>query len=98
MDKREVMDKVAEAVRQVQETSRRTISEVGPNTTCPLIDVEGFDSLSSVEATVILSESLGVGVNLPDSVFLPEEGDRNLSISEIANNVCNIMEMEASGK
>ena len=97
MDKREVMDKVAEAVRQVQETSGRTISEVGPNT-CPLIDVEGFDSLSSVEATVILSESLGVGVNLPDSVFLPEEGDRNLSISEIANNVCNIMEMEASGK
>ena len=95
MDKNEVMDKVAEVINQVQETGGRTISEVRPDT-CPLIDVEGFDSLSSVEATVILSESLGV--NLPDSVFLPAERDRNLSISEIANNICSIMEMEASGR
>ena len=95
MNKEKVFHNIAEAIRQVQETGGRSISEINPDT-CPLTDVEGFDSLSSVEATVILSESLGL--DLPDSVFLPEDGDQNLSISEIANNVCKIMEMEASGK
>ena len=93
MDKNEVMDKVADSIRQVQEISGRTVAEISPNT-CPFADVAGFDSLSSVEATVILSESLGV--DLPDSVFLPEEGARNLSVSEIADNLCSIMEVEAS--
>ena len=51
----------------------------------PFKDVEGFDSLSGIEATVLLSETLGQ--DLPDSVFTPEEGNRMLSINEVADTV-----------
>ena len=52
--------------------------------TRPFRDVEGFDSLSGIEATIILSESLGR--ELPDSVFAPSEVNRILSVIEIAEN------------
>ena len=95
MDKNEVMDKVADSIRQVQETSGRTVAEVSPNT-CPFIDIDGFDSLNGIEATLILSDSLGV--KLPDSVFLPKEGHQSLSVSEIADSLCNTIDMEASDR
>lgn len=95
MDKNEVMDKVADAINQIQETSGRTVAEISPNTR-PFTDVAGFDSLNGIEATVILSDSLGV--NLPDSVFTPKEGNQNLSVSEIADSLCNTIDMEASDR
>ena len=83
MDKETVVDVVVEAIRQVQESSGRTAGGIGPDTR-PFRDVEGFDSLSGIEATIILSESLGR--ELPDSVFAPIEGNRVLSVKEIAEN------------
>ena len=85
MDKENVVTRVIDAIRQVQESSGRTAVGIGPNT-LPFKDVEGFDSLSGVEATVLLSESLGR--ELPDSVFAPIDGDHILSVSEIAENLC----------
>ena len=83
MDRETVVDVVIEAIRQVQESSGRTARGIGPDTR-PFRDVEGFDSLSGIEATIILSESLGR--ELPDSVFAPIEGNRVLSVKEIAEN------------
>ena len=78
-----VVDVVIEAIRQVQQSSGRTAGGIGPDTR-PFRDVESFDSLSGIEATIILSESLGR--ELPDSVFTPSEGNRILSVKEIAEN------------
>ena len=71
MDKSDVMSHVIDAVKQVQESSGRTSAGIGSGTR-PFRDVEGFDSLSGVEATALLSQSLGQ--ELPDSVFTPVEG------------------------
>ena len=84
MNRDVIVRQVMEIVLQVQQTSGRSIEGIGPDT-CPLKDVEGFDSLSGVEATVLLSEALGR--DLPDSVFAPEQGNRVLSVNEIADRV-----------
>ena len=84
MDKDDIVRQVIQAVTQVQEISGRSIGEINPDTR-PFKDLQGFDSLCGVEATVLLSEA--VGLDLPDSVFAPEEGSRVLSVNEIADKV-----------
>lgn len=84
MNREDIVRQVIEAVVQVQQASGRSLEGIGLDTR-PFKDVEGFDSLSGVEATVLLSETLGR--DLPDSVFTPEEGNRMLSINEVADRV-----------
>ncbi len=88
MNRENVVELVIDAVRQVQESSGRYAGDIGPETR-PLRDVEDFDSHNGVEATLFLSESLGK--ELPDSIFVPGEGNRILSINEIAEDVCKYM-------
>ena len=97
MDKIEVMQKVNHAVTQVQEASGRPLENIN-HSTRPIKDVAGFDSLSGVEATVILSESLGG--DLPDDYnpFVSEDGRRALSVSEVTDNLCERIGLEATSK
>ena len=88
MDRDNIVTQVIKAVTQVQEISGRSVGEIGPGTR-PLKDLQGFDSLCGVEATVLLSEA--VGRELPDSVFAPHEGSRVLSVNEIADRVLDYM-------
>ena len=88
MDRDDIVRQVIEAVSHVQETSGRSVGEIGPDTR-PLKDLQDFDSLCGVEATVLLSDT--VGRDLPDSVFAPQEGSRVLSINEIADRVLDSM-------
>ena len=85
MDTGNVVDLVIDAIRQVQGASGRAAEGIESDTR-PFNDVEGFDSLNGIEATLLLSETLGQ--ELPDSVFVPSEGNRVLSIKEIAENAC----------
>ena len=84
MSKDDIVRQVIEAVVQVQQASGRSAEGIEPDTR-PFKDVEGFDSLSGIEATVLLSETLGR--DLPDSVFTPEQGDHVLSVNEVADRV-----------
>ena len=84
MDRDDMLLQVIEAVVQVQQASGRSAEGIGPDTR-PFKDVEGFDSLSGVEATVLLSETLGR--DLPNSVFTPEQGGHVLSVNEVADRV-----------
>ena len=88
MDRNDIVCEVIQAVTQVQEASGRRVEGISPNTR-PFKDVQDFDSLCGVEATVLLSEALGP--DLPDSVFAPEQGSRALSITEIADGVLDCM-------
>ena len=85
MDRDNVVAQVIDAVKTVQEHSGGAAVGIGLGTR-PFRDVEGFDSLSGVEATALLSRS--IGRDLPDSVFLPTQGNRLLSVGEIADSVC----------
>ena len=86
MEKQDIATAVIKTVVQVQELSGRASDRIGALTR-PLGDVEGFDSLSSLEATVMLSESLGV--TLPDNYnpFISKDGNKALSVSEIADSL-----------
>ena len=84
MDRDTVVQQIMEAIVQVQQASGRSCQGLGPSTR-PFKDIEGFDSLSGVEATVLLSEALGW--DLADSVFVPEQGTRSLSVNEVADRV-----------
>ena len=88
MDRDDLLRCIIQAVIQTQEASGRSIGEIGPDTR-PLKDLQGFDSLSGVEATVLLSEA--VGCELPDSVFAPQAGNRVLSVNEIGDRVLDCM-------
>ena len=84
MDRDDIVRQVIEAVTQVQNSSGRSIGGISPDSR-PFKDLQDFDSLCGLEATVLLSEA--VGRDLPDSVFAPEEGSRVLSVNEIADKV-----------
>ena len=89
MDKEGVVQQVVQAVVQVQEASGRTGGGIGAGTR-PIGDAPGFDSLSGIEVTVALSQSLGH--ELPDdNLFVSQDGKRALSIAEIADNLCKTM-------
>ena len=88
MDRDDIVRQVILTVTQVQETSGRSVGGIGPDTR-PLRDLQDFDSLCGVEATVLLSAA--VGQELPDSVFVPQEGSRLLTIDEIVDRVVDCM-------
>lgn len=83
MDRQEIVTKVVQTVVQVQEVSGRSSAGIGPSTR-PVGGMEGFDSLSGVEATVMLSESLGVELPNNYNPFISKDGKRALSVGEIA--------------
>ena len=84
MDRQQIVAKVLQTVTQIQEVSGRSSAGISVSTR-PVRDVEGFDSLCGVEATIMLSESLGVA--LPDDYnpFISDDGERALSVGEIAD-------------
>lgn len=83
MNKPEIVTTVVDTIAKVQELSGRPTAGIGASTR-PIGGVEGFDSLSGVEATMILSESLGVDLPGDYNPFISDDGRRALSISEIA--------------
>lgn len=94
MEKMEAVRKVAEAIRTVQQGSGRTPDDITADTHT-YAEIDGFDSLNGVEATVILSESLG-SAGLSDDLFLPAKGHQDISVGEIADRVCNLLNAEAN--
>ena len=71
MNRSDIVDQVIEAVRQVQEASGRTAEDISADTR-PLEDIDGFDSLSGVEASALLSEALRCEIQ--DNAFLSQGG------------------------
>ena len=82
MDKEQAEQQVMGAIREVRQYSGKESVSLGPNTR-PLRDFDDFDSLSGVEAAVLLSEA--VGFELPDHIFAGNKGQRVPSIGEIAD-------------
>jgi hypothetical protein len=81
---------VREVLRDVQRLSGRRWSDIEP-TDQPIGHLDGFDSLASVEATVLLEEKLGCGDLGVDSVFISDDGSRALTMSQITNQVLNLL-------
>ena len=94
MEIQDIVTKVVETVAQVQELSGRSSAGIGSSTR-PVGGVEGFDSLSGVEATVMLSESLRVDLPEDYNPFISNDGKLALSVGEIADNLSTYIGAEA---
>lgn len=93
MTKAELESVLAEIVRDLQVASGRAAPAVGAAHR-PILDVDGFDSLNGVEATIELSSRLGQEFDF-NNVF--SEGSKALSISEAADRVLACMHAARKG-
>lgn len=90
MKKTEAVEVVIDVLKSVQEVSGREVGEI-VGSTCPIGDLDGFDSLSGVEASAVLSDR--IGFDLPGvNAFVNEKGTNALSVNQIAAAICKVAE------
>ena len=94
MNRQEIVSKVIDTVVQVQDVSGRPRAGIGVSTR-PVGGVEGFDSYSAVEATVMLSESLGIDLPQDSNPFISKDEKRALTVGEIADTLSAYIGAEA---
>jgi acyl carrier protein len=88
MEKAEAVRVVVEVLTDIQTISGHAAPRIS-GSTFPIGDLDQFDSLNGVEATVELSDRLGIdlpGVN----AFVNEDGTKALTVSEIADGICKL--------
>ena len=82
-------------ITEIQTNSGRALTEIGDDTR-PLRDMQGFDSYNAVEASMLLSESLGCEI-VPDIALFARHGQA-LTVSEIVENLSEIVEQQTEKK
>ena len=82
MTEAEVKAIVLDVLLEVQSLSGREWNNLDDKSK-PIGSLEGFDSLSAVEATAMLEEKLGCTLEL-DSAFVSEDGNHALTLKEIS--------------
>lgn len=85
----EISEALIAVLREIQETSGRDWKDPGSGDK-PIGDLVGFDSLSSIEATVMLEEKLGGPLGV-DSLFISENGRRALTMREIVERIVKLL-------
>jgi hypothetical protein len=94
MDRNNIEKELMETIREVQELSGHESSQLDHNT-CPINDLEHFDSLRGVETTCLLSMKLKCKFKSPKgeiNVFVSKDGRRALSIGEIVDRLIELAE------
>jgi len=84
MTQSEIELMIIKAVCDIQEQSGREASDV-TSETCPIEDLDDFDSLNGVEATVEIFDELQLELDF-NNVFI--DGDQVLTIAEAAKRIC----------
>lgn len=80
-----VLRSLVQAIVDIQRESGWQAQEINGQT-CPMVDLPNFDSLNAVEVTTLVSDDLGIDVDV--SEFLGAREQRPLSIDEIARAIC----------
>jgi hypothetical protein len=87
MDRNSIERELMEAIREVQELSGHMPVPIDKNT-CPINDLEHFDSLRGVETTFLLSAKLKCEFKSPKgeiNVFVSKDARRALTVGEIVD-------------
>ena len=79
----DIQTAITEVLKEVQRLSGHTWTDLR-STDKPIEDLDGFDSLTSVETTVMVEEKLGCGELGTASIFVSEDGKRALTLQESA--------------
>jgi acyl carrier protein len=85
MDKATIRAAVVAAITKVQDASGRPPPDMSGNVV-PIGDLDAFDSLSGVEATVLIEKELGCELS-QGSAFVTPDGRKALTISGVVDRV-----------
>lgn len=86
----EIEANVTATLRELQHLSGRAWSDLN-SAAKPIGALEGFDSLASIEATVVLEERLGCRIE-QDSLFISDDGAQALTIRQISERIAGVLE------
>lgn len=90
MSPEDVEVKLIEVFQEIQSDSGYQVTQI-TGTTCPMTDLEGFDSLLCIEAIGMLADRLDVEIPNNNNIFLSKDGKRWLTIEESVAVVCEIV-------
>lgn len=93
MKQHDVEVQIIEVLQSIQSDSGYTGNQI-IGTTCPLSDLEEFDSMLWPVAISILTTTLDVNIPNDKNIFLSDDGKRPLTISESAAIVCEMVSRE----
>ena len=89
MTKETIETALCECIEEIQEMSGEEAAEVSPET-CPIVELEGFDSLRGVEATVLLELKLDLAIDASKgnvNLFVSPDGQSAMTIGEIVQRI-----------
>jgi len=92
MDRKVILERLIETVAEVQELSGCAPVKIDAKT-CPISDLDGFDSLRGVETTVLLAIKLKCEFKARKgevNVFVSKDGRRALSLEETVNRLAEL--------
>jgi acyl carrier protein len=81
---------VIAVLKEVQQLSGRAWSDLDPSAK-PIGELDGFDSLASIEATVVIEAKLGCKV-AQSSLFISDDGTRALTIRDVCERLATLLE------
>ena len=84
---------VIEVLQAVQTSSGEPYMKLGPDDK-PIETLDGFDSLTGIEATVMLEERIGYTIER-DSIFVSEDGSQAATLAEICRHLEELSGSEA---
>ena len=89
MNRGEIKSAVVAVLREVQESSGEAYVDLAGGDE-PIGKLDGFDSLTGIEATVILEERLGCEIER-SSVFVSEDENRASTLAEICGLIAGLL-------
>lgn len=89
MDEINVTEKLIEVLQEIQRNSGYECEGIVADT-CPLQDLEGFDSKLWPVAIGMLEKNLGVNIPKKTNIYVSEDGTKRLTIKQTAAVVCKV--------
>ncbi len=93
MEETNVTEKLIEVLQEIQRNSGYECDGIVAET-CPLVDLEGFDSQLWPVAIGMLEKNLGVKIPKNKNIYVSEDATQRLTIKESAAVVCKVATAE----
>ena len=91
MDHQHVQSKLIEVLNEIQSDSGYQASLI-TGATCPVNDLEGFDSIIWFDAIGMLANSLEISIPEGQNIFFSSEEKRPLTVDESCHLVCQLIQ------
>ena len=86
----EIKEKLILLLNDIQSNSGYKPSNISGGT-CPLRELEGFDSMISVASIGELATVLEIDIPYDKNIYVSKDGKRLLTVDEVAAEVCKII-------